>query len=80
MTEPMRCTCHEPGGVHCHDLRQEIESLKAQLKLAHAFHDVAVKERDYERLAMKRFEEQYARDWEVCHDGSEQACCKSHED
>ena len=33
--------------------RKEIESLKSELDLAHKMHDVAVKERDYERFSVK---------------------------
>jgi chromosome segregation ATPase len=37
-------------------LRAEVESLKAQLDLAHKFHDVAVKERDYYKTRLSHAE------------------------
>lgn len=37
-------------------LRAEVESLKAQLDLAHKFHDVAVKERDYYKTRLAHAE------------------------
>ena len=33
--------------------RKEIETLKSELDLAHKMHDVAVKERNYERFSVK---------------------------
>ena len=44
-----------------------------------AFHDVAVKERDYERLQVDRLKKVMEERWFECHDGTEEGCCKSHE-
>lgn len=42
------------------DDSQKIESLEHQLTMAHAFHDVAVKERDYERHEVNRLRKELA--------------------
>lgn len=65
---------------HCVELRLELEKLRAELTLAKAFHDLAVKERDYERIRFNRRKKEAEDTWSDCHDGSESACSKSHED
>jgi alcohol dehydrogenase class IV len=42
-------------------LVREIENLRKELSISHAFHDVAVKERDLERLRLYRLQEQLDR-------------------
>ncbi len=58
-----------------------------------AFHDVAVsqrdgnayllaeveRERDEARAEVERLKLRFDTEWQECHDGSEQACCKAHE-
>jgi hypothetical protein len=46
----------DEGGLLATELfaaRKEIETLKSELDLAHKMHDVAVKERNYERFSVK---------------------------
>ena len=41
--------------------------------------DAAVQERDAARREVDQLKVHMERSWSECHDGSEQACCKSHE-
>jgi hypothetical protein len=41
--------------------------------------EVAVRERDEARAEVARLKKSMEDRWDECHDGSEQACCKSHE-
>jgi hypothetical protein len=65
---------------YCAELRLELEKMRAELTLSKAFHDLAVKERDYARIRFDRLKKDKEDTWDVCHDGSESACSKSHED
>lgn len=68
------------------DLRDRIDAaLRAPAQecdlcaVSKAFHDLAVKERDYERLQVDRLRKQFDDCWSECHDGTEEGCWKSHE-